>query len=318
MMAVRLTGRNSITLPASLNPEYTAVTKTYASCCAMEIDKTKVTNGIIDLANLRLDDKTAALVVQYPNYFGCLEDLEKLSQECHKVGALLIVVTDPISLGLLTDPGSFGADIVVGDAQPCGNGLSFGGPSAGYLACRKDFMRQLPGRIAGVTTDNRGNRTFTLTLQTREQHIRRERATSNICTNQALNALTMLVYLTLLGPQGLHDLSNISVQRAHYLAEGLCKIEGVSLAFEEPFFNEFVLQLPVNAKEALDKLKLEGILAGIDLSKTHANLEDCILVAVTEMNSPGDLTSYINALTKVIATSATKGQAKKKSQMVLV
>jgi glycine dehydrogenase subunit 1 len=318
MMAVRLTGRNNIVLPASLNPEYASVTKTYASCCAMEIGKAKVTNGVIDLANLRLDDKTAALVVQYPNYFGCLEDLEKLAQECHQVGALLVVVTDPISLGLLTAPGTFGADIVVGDAQSCGNGLSFGGPSAGYLACRKDFMRQLPGRIAGVTTDNRGNRAFTLTLQTREQHIRRERATSNICTNQALNALTMLVYLTLLGPKGLHDLSNISIQRAHNLADSLCKIEGVSLAFEEPFFNEFVLQLPINAKEALDKLKAEGILGGIDLGKTHPDLEDCILVAVTEMNSPEDLNSYASALSSILAASANRVQTKKKSQMVLV
>ncbi|MFA6212965.1 MAG: aminomethyl-transferring glycine dehydrogenase subunit GcvPA [Candidatus Obscuribacterales bacterium] len=306
MMAVRLatTARKKVVISAGVNPEHRMVTETYATAFGIET--------IIASAGSKLDtviDKdVACFVVQYPNYFGCIEELEAIATTVHSHGALLVVISDPISLGLLKAPGDLGADIVVGDAQSCGNFLSFGGPSAGYMACRKEFIRQLPGRLAGMTVDNRGQRAFTLTLQTREQHIRRAKATSNICTNQALNALAMLVYLTCMGPQGLRELAQISLQRAHYLAEKLTAIDGVKLAFEQPFFNEFALTLPagVKAQEVLDQLKEKGILGGIDLSTANPELGASILIAVTEMNPVAELDQFVEALTATLAAKAIK------------
>jgi glycine dehydrogenase subunit 1 len=252
-----------------------------------------------------LDSDVAAIIVQYPNYFGVLDDLRPLAHELHQHGALLIVVTEPISLGLLTPPGEFGADIVIGDAQSCGNNLNFGGPSAGYMACRKEYIRQLPGRLAGLTTDNRGQKAFTLTLQTREQHIRRAKATSNICTNQALNALAMLVYLTYMGPQGLHKLANISLQRAHYLADKLTELDQVALLYNEPFFNEFAIKTELPAEVLLDQLKQRGILGGINLGKLDPSLDQALLLTVTEMNDVGELEAYVQALKDIFKNATT-------------
>ncbi len=301
LMACRLTGRHKLVLSETLNPEYSQVTRTYLDTCGLAHAGAPHQEGLLLARDILVDAETAALVVQYPNYFGCLEDVEGLAQVAHTAGALLIVVTDPVSLGLLAPPGQLGADIVVGDAQQCGNGLSFGGPSAGYMACRNEFVRQLPGRLAGMTVDNRGQRAFTLTLQTREQHIRRARATSNICTNQALNALTMLVYLSLLGPSGLKSVAEISVRRAHYLIDHLCAVDGVSLKFEQPFFSEFVLETPYPAERVLSLLRDDGILGGIDLGSFHQGYANCILVAVTEMNSPSELDAYARSLPRVLS-----------------
>jgi len=269
---------------------------------------TPLTTGTTSVDDLKkaINADTACVIVQYVNYFGCLEDLQTLADETHKAGALLLVITDPISLGMLKAPGDQGADIVVGDAQSCGNSLSFGGPSAGYMACRTEYIRQLPGRLAGMTVDNRGQKAFTLTLQTREQHIRRAKATSNICTNQALNALAMLVYLTCVGPKGLYDLSNIGVQRAHYLADKLTAISGVKLTFDKPFFNEFALSVPVDAQVLLDNLKSKGILAGINLTNNFASIKNSILIAVTEMNTVEEIDQLVEAM-KVEVTSLAKG-----------
>ncbi len=313
MMAVRLTERKKVFIAASVNPEHRMVTETYANSCAIETVVVKNENGVScgpgsDLESL-LDSDVACFVVQYPNFFGCVEALETLAQSVHAQGALLVVISDPVSLGLLKAPGDLGADIVVGDAQSCGNFLSFGGPSAGYMACRKEFIRQLPGRLAGMTVDNRGQRAFTLTLQTREQHIRRAKATSNICTNQALNALAMLVYLTCMGPQGLRELANISLQRAHYLADKLVQIEGVSLTFaEQPFFNEFALTLPKSATvpEVLNQLKAQGILGGIKLSTHYPQLSNSILIAVTEMNAVEELNTFVEAVEATLSAKAVK------------
>jgi glycine dehydrogenase subunit 1 len=239
--------------------------------------------------------------VQYPNYFGILENLDNIAEQAHKHGALLVVITDPISLGMLKAPGSFGADIVVGDAQQCGNQLSFGGPSAGYMATRTQFIRQLPGRLAGMTLDKNGKRAFTLTLQTREQHIRRANATSNICTNQALNALTMLVYLSLIGPNGLKQLAELSLRRAHYLADALTAVPGVSLKFNAPYFSEFVIETSAPAAKVLAALAEENILGGIDLAQFFPQHRNCILVSVTEMNSVAELDKYAQALPKALA-----------------
>jgi glycine dehydrogenase subunit 1 len=301
LMAARLTNRKKVIACGATNPEYRMVTETYVKSCGLTYKEVAADSGVLEASKLSLDDDVAAVIVQYPNYFGCLTDVQAAADVCHKHGALLVVVSEPISLGLLKPPGDLGADIVVGDAQPCGNFLSFGGPSAGYMACRKDFVRQLPGRLAGMTVDNRGNRAFTLTLQTREQHIRRAKATSNICTNQALNALAMLVYLTMIGPQGLKQLASISLNRAHYLADRLSEIDGVELLFKQPCFNEFVISLNRPAAGVLDRLQQRGIIGGINLSRFYPQLKHAILVAVTETNSASELDAYAKQLKLVLS-----------------
>ncbi len=312
LMAARLTSRNKVVVSDTVNPEYSAVTSTYVKNCGLACESAPNTDGTTTFSKDLLDNDVAAVIVQYPNYFGVLEDIQQLADQAHKCGALLVVVTDPISLGLLTPPGEFGADIVIGDAQSCGNNLSFGGPSAGYMACRKEYIRQLPGRLAGMTVDNRGQRAFTLTLQTREQHIRRAKATSNICTNQALNALAMLVYLSFMGPQGLQRLANISLQRAHYLADKLTAIPGVALLYKQPFVNEFAIKTDLSAEKLLSHLQEKGILGGINLSKFHAGLDKAILVTVTEMNDVQELDSYANVMKEVLQ-SASKDQSSRSS-----
>jgi glycine dehydrogenase subunit 1 len=308
LMAARLTNRRKIVVSETVNPEYSMVTQTYVKSCHLEWQTAVMKDGITVLPADQLDSSVAAVIVQYPNYFGCLEEIAQFAQAVHAHGALLVVVTEPISLGLLTSPAEFGADIVVGDAQPCGNSLSFGGPSAGYMACRQEFIRQLPGRLAGATVDNRGQRAFTLTLQTREQHIRRAKATSNICTNQALNALAMLVYLSYMGPAGLHDLAVIGLKRAHYLADKLAEIPDVKLLFKQPFLNEFTIATPLPARELLQELKQYDVLGGIDLSTFHAHMDNAVLVAVTEMNSEAELEKYIAALTEVLKSAKSGGK----------
>ena len=226
--------------------------------------------------------------------------LKNLVENAHRVQALLIVVADPICLGSLRPPGDFSADIVVGDAQPCGNNLSFGGPSAGFMACRKEYVRQLPGRLVGATLDSCERRAYTLTLQAREQHIRRAHATSNICTNQALNALSMLVYLSALGPQGLNAVANLSLQKAHYLADKLTALPGVMLAFKRPFFSEFAIVTPKPAKRVLEQLTPKGILGGLELSESAAGLKNGILIAVTEMNKKDELDTYAKELQSIL------------------
>lgn len=301
MMAARLTGRTKLITASTVGPEYSMVTRTYAETCGLSYATATTNGGIITAKELGVTEETAAVIVQYPNYFGCLEDLQAIAEETHKHGALLVVVSDPISLGLLKAPGTFGADIVVGDAQQCGNGLSYGGPSAGYMATRMQYVRQLPGRLAGMTVDKTGKRAFTLTLQTREQHIRRANATSNICTNQALNALTMLVYLTLVGPQGLRALAEISLRRAHYLSDALTAVPGVSLKFKDSHFNEFVIETSTPAAKLLSALKEDGILGGVDLGQFYPNYRNCVLIAVTEMNSAVELDRFAQALPKALA-----------------
>lgn len=316
-MAVRLTERKKIMLCETIGPDYRLVTKTYARSCGLPYLTLKASKGVTDLDALKksIDEDTACFIVQYTNYFGCLEDLAEIEKIVHAAGALMIVITDPISLGILKAPGDLGADIVVGDAQSCGNFLSFGGPSAGYMACRKDYVRQLPGRLAGMTVDNRGQRAFALTLQTREQHIRRAKATSNICTNQALNALAMLVYLTCMGPKGLSELCEISVQRAHYLAEQLSALSGLSMTFDKPFFNEFALTYSDDVDELLDALKAKNVLGGINVVRHFPEMKNTFIVAVTEMNSKEDLDKYVENCAEILA-SKTGSPAKRKALTV--
>ncbi|PWT96389.1 MAG: aminomethyl-transferring glycine dehydrogenase [Candidatus Melainabacteria bacterium] len=297
LMACRLKERHKIFISLALNNEYASVTTTYANAAHIDVGQLACPNGLTDTKSL---GECAALIVQYPNFLGSIEDVKVLAEAAHKVDALLIVVSDPLSLGLLAPPGQFGADIVVGDAQQCGNFLSFGGPTAGYIACRQDFIRQLPGRLSGMTVDKEGKRAFTLALQTREQHIRRAKATSNICTNQALNALAMLVYLTAMGPHGLKQVGMLSMQRAHYLAKRLAAIPGVKMPLTAAFFNEFVINTPKPSRYVLEELLKNGIIGGLDLNVHKPSISDGILVAVTEMNSRAQLDHYADTLSRIL------------------
>jgi glycine dehydrogenase subunit 1 len=303
LMACRLTGRKKVLMLESINPDYASVTATYLNTCGIPYETVPAQPTPSKLEDLALAE-AACLLVQYPNYYGCLDDLDKLAAVLHDADALLVVAADPVNLGLLEAPGNFGADIVVGDAQQCGNGLSFGGPSAGFMATRTQYVRQLPGRLCGMTVDSRGEKTFTLTLQTREQHIRRAKATSNICTNQSLNALTMLVYLALMGPRGLREVAEISMLRAHKLQELLCAIPGIKLKFDAPFVNEFLLEFDRPVEKVLPALKAKGILGGVPAGKFNKKLENCLLIAVTEMNSPVEIERYAELARGIFAGTA--------------
>lgn len=301
LMALRITRRARIAVTDGLHPDYRAVLQTYlnAQGTAMALDTLDAT----DIGALAAYDasQTAAVVVQHPDYYGRLTSASAWAalENTRKQGALRIVVADPVSLGLLQAPGDNGADIVVGDMQPLGNPMHFGGPSGGYMACKKAHMRQLPGRLIGKTHDAKGRPCYTLTLQTREQHIRRDKAASNICTNQALNALRAAVYLALMGPQGLREVAERSVQRAHTLARTLTAIPGVTLRYpDQPFFSEFVLRLDRPVHDALRFLQRFGILGGIALT------EHDMLVSATELSSPEAIAQYGRALAQFSGLSA--------------
>jgi glycine dehydrogenase subunit 1 len=259
--------------------------------------------GVLDLDAARrlVTGKTAALVVQSPNFYGALEDIAAAAELAHAAGALLIVVADPVNLGVLEGPGRLGADIVVGEGQGLGVPMSYGGPNLGVFAAKKDLVRRMPGRLVGATVDLDGQRGFVLTLQTREQHIRRAKATSNICTNVALCALMATIYVSTLGKQGLVEVGEQSVAKAHYAAERLAAIPGVSLRFSAPFFKEFVLKLPVSPDRVVARLLKSKVLAGVPLGRFDRSLRDCLLVAVTERRTRADIDAFADALAKAVA-----------------
>lgn len=300
-LACRVTKRNTIVIPATVQPETRQVARTYASGPELAIVEVGYKDGTVDLAALEaiLSTDVACVVIQQPNFFGSLEDAARIAEMAHAVGALVVAYVEPVSLGVLQSPGEWGADIVAGDGQPVGIPMQFGGPSVGFLACKEKFVRQLPGRVAGATVDNQGRPCFTLTLQTREQHIRREKATSNICTNQALCALAVTVYLSCMGPAGLAEVASISIQRAHHLLAELLAVPGVSQAFDSDFCNEFVLRCEAPVDDVLVGMRKRGVLGGVALGTWYPELADCILVAVTETNSPEDLTAYVSAMAEV-------------------
>ena len=248
----------------------------------------------------RSTSHTAAVVVQQPNFFGCVEDADRLTDVAKEAGALVIAVFDPISLGLLKRPGRLGgggASIAVAEGHTLGTPMSFGGPYLGIMACDQSLVRRMPGRIAGQTIDRRGKRCFVLTLQTREQHIRREKATSNVCTNQALFAVRASVYLAQLGPQGLRETASLCLQKSRYLAEQLCQSDRFSLAFEAPTFKEFVIRDAENDVEGLLKTALDaGYLAGLPLGQWYPELADCLLVAVTERRTKHEIDGLARTL----------------------
>jgi glycine dehydrogenase subunit 1 len=299
LMARRVTKRDKIVVVETVHPEYREVARTYGQHGDANIVTAKFdekTGGVGDLS--ALDDKTAALVVQSPNFFGCIEDLKSLADAAHAVGALLVVVvTEAISFGLLKSPGSCGADIVVGEGQSFGIPMSFGGPHVGLFATQEKYVRQMPGRLAGVAYDKNGNRGFVLTLSTREQHIRREKATSNICTNQGLIALAATIYMETLGKKGLQEVATQNAQKAAYAAKRISEIEGYSLPFSAPRFNEFVVRGPKTAAEILEKLRTEnGIIGGLALSKYYKSLDKDFLVCVTETSTKELVDNFVATL----------------------
>ncbi|MGV3527167.1 MAG: aminomethyl-transferring glycine dehydrogenase subunit GcvPA [Candidatus Sericytochromatia bacterium] len=296
-MAARLTRREDILISPTLHPEYREVMRTYADSLSMPLHTGRLEDGQLDLASFDAIEAPAALVVQYPDFFGQVSDLRMLADWIHaKGGLLVVVVNDPVVLGLLEAPGNLGADIVAGEAQALGNGLSYGGPYLGFLTARAAHIRQMPGRMCGMTVDANGDRAYTLVLQTREQHIRREKATSNICTNQGLNALIATIWLSLIGQQGLQELAQICYQRAHALAGRLAELPGWRRAHTTPFMHEFVLVSEQPLQPLLEQLEAQGCVPGLALERWYPELANHLLVNVTEMNSPADLDRLVELL----------------------
>jgi glycine dehydrogenase subunit 1 len=303
LMAHSVTGRDAILISRGVNPLYRQVVETYLEGPALKIKSAPIADGITDPDALRkaLSRHTAAVVIQYPNFFGCLEEVRAVAETAHGAGALLIVVADPINLGLLTPPGAAGADIVVGEGQGLGVPMSFGGPNLGVFAARQELVRRMPGRLVGATVDVDGQRGFVLTLQTREQHIRREKATSNICTNVALCALMATIYVSILGKRGLRKVGELSTAKAHYAARELCRIPGVRLRFSAPFFKEFALQLPKAPERVVKRLMKDRLLAGVPLKGFDRAYKDCLLVAVTEKRTKEEIDAYAAGLAAAVA-----------------
>lgn len=296
-MAVAQTRRNKVIILQTVNPEYRRVITTLNGAQGIEIISVPFEDGITELSKIAeaIDDKTAAVITQYPNFFGRIEDIEKIGEMAHEVGALSLVSVNPIALGMLEAPGNLNADIVTGEGQPLGIPMSFGGPYLGFIASNKKMLRKMPGRIVGMTKDVDGKRGFVLTLQAREQHIRREKASSNICSNQALTALNATIYMSLLGKLGLQEVANHCFQKTHYMKKELCNVKQVSFPFPGSFFHEFVIKIP-NARKILSKMARKNIFAGIPLDTWFPTLKDHVLIAVTEKRTKAEIDNYCQLL----------------------
>ena len=290
--------RTKALVSASVHPQVIQTIATYCFAAGTQMQVVPTKNGMTDPEALQqlLADDVACFYMQQPNYYGLIEDATALGEIAHGGGAKYIMGCNPIALAVLKTPAACGADIAVGEGQPLGLSLAFGGPYLGFMACTQGMVRKLPGRIVGETTDDRGNRAYVLTLQAREQHIRREKASSNICSNQALCALTASVYMSTMGPDGLTSVAEHSMAKAHYLAEGLATINGVSLVHSGPYFHEFVTTCPVSVETVMDKLAQKGILGGYPLS---GDLAGCILWCATEENSKEEMDQVIAVMKEV-------------------
>ncbi len=302
LMAMRIQKKSSVAILRSVNPEYRDILTTYARGLE-HVTITEVAT-VSELQALPNPSQLAGVIVQQPNYVGTLEDVATIRDFCQANNALFIVSADPVSLGVLDAPGNYGADIVVGDIQPLGNALAYGGPYGGYMATNGKFTRQLPGRLVGKSKDTDGRPCYTLTLQTREQHIRRAKATSNICTNQALNILKATVYLALVGPTGLANVAQRSMERAHQLAEKLVQLPGVALTFPgKPYGFEFAITLPQPANTVVQAMAAHNILAGVPLGPDYPEYANSLLVCCTELTTPEAIDRYVTCLTQVLANA---------------
>jgi len=303
MMALRITGRNKVIIDDSVNPIYRVMIHSYTQNLKIDLEQTHCVDGLANRDQIfqKLDDRTAAVILQNPNFFGCIDDFSDIAEAAHAKDALLIVSCYPISLGILKTPGAMGADIVTGEGQSLGMPMSFGGPYLGFMASRKKYVRKMPGRIVGQTTDRDSRRAFVLTLQAREQHIRRDKATSNICSNEALCALTALVYLSLLGKQGLKETAQLCADKASYAYKRLTAIPGVEPHFKAKwFFNEFVLDLPCEAADVIARLIEKGFAAGFPLSRYYQGMKNSILICVTEKRTKQQIGMLAEALEAVL------------------
>ena len=298
LLACSFTRRSKVVVSAACHPNYIKIIRTY--CYGQGIDVTIIPwdEGTVNVDALSesVDDRTAAVIVQHPNFFGCLEDMPALSELSHKAGALFITSNDPISLSVLQPPGEYGADIATGEGQPLGTPLSLGGPYLGIFAATEKLMRRMPGRIVGRTRDSHARQGFVLTLQTREQHIRREKATSNICTNNGLNALAATVYMALLGKSGMRKIAELCLQKAGYFANKIRSLDGFSLKFPRPFFKEFVVQSDSSVDGIISVLAQKGFFAGVPLMNYDHSLEDCFLTCVTEKRTKAEMDRFVQLL----------------------
>ncbi|MCD7033179.1 aminomethyl-transferring glycine dehydrogenase subunit GcvPA [Metabacillus sp. GX 13764] len=297
MLATGHTKKKKILVSQGVHPESRDVIKTYAKGQYIEVVEIPLANGLTDLEELQaqMSEDVAAVLVQYPNFLGQIEPLNKIEPIAHSGSGMMVVSSNPLALGVLAPPGKFGADIVTGDAQPFGIPQAFGGPHCGYFAVTSKLMRKVPGRLVGQTKDEDGKRGFVLTLQAREQHIRREKATSNICSNQALNALAASVAMTALGKKGVIEMASQNIQKANY-AKRRFQEAGAEIAFEGPIFNEFVIKLQGSVKEANARLIEKGIIGGYDLGLSYPELKDHMLVAVTELRTKEEIDTFVKEL----------------------
>src|SRR5712692_3090046 len=302
VMAKDLARRDEVLVSTAVHPEYRQVLRTYTAPLGVRIREIPYRDGLTDLDAVAraLSDRAAAVIVQHPNFFGCLEDGAACADLAHRAGALLVcAVAEPLSLGILKPPGVWGADIVAGEGQPLGNHLNFGGPNLGMLATRQEFVRRIPGRLVGATVDAEGRRGFVLTLQTREQHIRREKASSNICTNEALLALAAAIYMAALGKSGFQKVSELNVRKAAYAKEVITAIPGFRLAFDSPTFHEFVVRTPLPPEEINRRLLSRGILGGAPLGRWYPELSDAWLLCVTEQRTRAQIDELAAQLEKM-------------------
>ena len=294
--------RRQVVIPSSVHPEYRAIISTYLSGLDAELITVPTPDGVVSFDALAeaIGEQTACVLIQQPNFFGAIEDIEEIGQRVHAAGAVFVAAIDPISLGVLRRPGDYGADIVVAEGQCLGIPMQYGGPYLGIMACRESFIRKMPGRITGETVDRSGGRCFVLTLQTREQHIRRQKATSNICTNQGLMALRAAVYLAAMGPQGMRETAELCLQKSHYASERLIENDRFELAFDRRTFKEFVIRdTQRQVAPLLDEAARRGIFAGVALGRWYPELHDCFLVAVTEKRTKADIDRWADSLANI-------------------
>jgi glycine dehydrogenase subunit 1 len=297
MLSAGHTSRKKVLISSTTHPESKEVVKTYAKGQYIEVVEIPHKDGITDLVALKelMSDEVAGVLIQYPNFFGRIEPLKELEETIHSSKALFVVSSNPLSLGVLTPPGQFGADIVVGDAQPFGIPTAFGGPHCGYFAVTNKLMRKVPGRLVGQTVDEEGRRGFVLTLQAREQHIRRDKATSNICSNQALNALAAAVAMTAFGKKGVREVAESNIQKCHYAKKAFIE-KGFEVVFAGPSFNEFVIKLNRSVSYFNKELLKKGIIGGYDLARDFPELENHMLVAVTELRTKAEIDQFVTEL----------------------
>ncbi|BAE84667.1 aminomethyl-transferring glycine dehydrogenase subunit GcvPA [Desulfitobacterium hafniense] len=301
LMSCDATRRKKVLVPQTIHPEYREVLRTYLLPRGVEILEIPYQEGAVDSEALEkaLNTEVAAVLIQSPNFFGMIEKAEEIGQMAHAKGGLLVMAVNPVSLGLLKSPGELGADIVVGEGQPFGNPLNFGGPYLGFLACREKYVRRMPGRIVGATKDKNGKKGYVLTLQAREQHIRREKAASNICSNEALCALAFTIHLSGLGKRGLKEMARLNLQKAHYGAEEIGKLPGMSLAFQGPFFHEFVIKTEVSPRKINEALLSHKIIGGLELSRFYPELDQHLLFCVTETKTKEDIDRLVAGMGEI-------------------